>query len=511
MAAVTARTVCAPSEVTARPEPVGGRAAGRARASIGTGRLAAVALALALPALAAAGVRPAFGGTLRVGLPAAPRTGADAISAADLLVARALAAPLLDVDPSGALVPGALAEVPAPEAGGRAFRLRVRPGLVDAAGRPLGAADVAQRFVAVLRDGPGSPHAWLALPVLGADAVLEGRAATLAGVQVLSPTELLVTLAAPLPQFPLALAATPLALPGAGPFVAAARAGAEGPLRLVPNARHHAGLPFAAAVELRAVDARSAARAVEQGALDLVLRPEAAGGRAGPALPALSVTVAALNRARLGAAAEPLRRALAALDRTELARRFARGAAEPLRTLVPPAILPGAPAPAPGERGAVPAAGGPPRRIVLVADGAAPDQRALAARLQVKLFDRGVDAALDVVDGPRLRARLAAGDYDVALVQADVLVPDPALAAAQLAFATRGAAAARRALADLAGPPSAEAALAAADRLARDLALVPLVAVAPRASRGPALEGLAARPDGVVDLAALWRLGGDAR
>jgi hypothetical protein len=50
-----------------------------------------------------------------------------------------------------------------------------------------------------------------------------------------------------------------------------------------------------------------------------------------------------------------------------------------------------------------------------------------------------------------------------------------------------------------------------ADRLARDLALVPLVAVAPRASRGPALEGLAARPDGVVDLAALWRLGPEAR
>jgi peptide/nickel transport system substrate-binding protein len=465
------------------------------------------ALALALPALAAAAVRPAFGGTLRVGVPAAPRATGEGDGAVDLLVARALSAPLLELDPSGALVPGALAEVPSPEAGGRAFRLRLRPGLVDAAGRPLGAADVARRFVDLLSDGARSPNAWLALPVLGADAVLEGRAATLAGVQVLSPTELLVVLAAPLPQFPLALAATPLALAGAGPFVAAPRVGPGEPLRLVPNPRHHAGLPFAAAVEVGRVDARAAPRAVEQGALDLVLRPEAAGGRPGPALPALAVTVAALNPARLGAGTEPLRRALAALDRTELARRFARGAAEPLRTLVPPSILAGAPPP---ERGAAPA-GSPPRRIVLVADAGAPDQRALAARIQVKLFDRGVGAALDLVDGPRLRARLAAGEYDVALVNLGVLAADPALAAAQVAWATRGAAAARRALADLAGPPPPEGALAVADRLARDLALVPLVAVAPRASRGPALEGLAARPDGVVDLAALWRLGPEAR
>ncbi|HET8539440.1 MAG TPA: ABC transporter substrate-binding protein, partial [Anaeromyxobacter sp.] len=202
-----------------------------------------------------------------------------------------------------------------------------------------------------------------------------------------------------------------------------------------------------------------------------------------------------------------LRRELAALDRAELARRFVRGAAEPLATLVPPALLPGAPPPAaPGDRG-----GAPPRRIVLLADAAAADQRALAERLQVKLFDRGAGAALDLVDGgARLRARLAARDWDVALVPVTVLAPDPALAAGQVAWAARGGAAARRAMAELAAA-APEALPAAADGLARELGIVPLVAAGLRASAGAALQGLAVRPDGAIDAAGLWRLGGAPR
>jgi peptide/nickel transport system substrate-binding protein len=122
---------------------------------------------------------------------------------------------------------------------------------------------------------------------------------------------------------------------------------------LVRNDRYLEGRPFADAVELQARDARVAARLLERGALDLVLRPEAAGTR-GAALPALTVTVAVVNADRLGAGAEPLRRALAAIDRGELARRFVRGAAEPLATLVPPALLPGAPPPAAAGSGPPP-------------------------------------------------------------------------------------------------------------------------------------------------------------
>jgi peptide/nickel transport system substrate-binding protein len=476
-------------------------------------RRAVALLATLLPALAAAGVRPAFGGTVRVAVPSAPAAGGEGTGPVDLLLQRALAAPLLELDGGGRLHPGALAEVPLAEDGGRAFRLRLRPGLADAEGRPFGAAELAAQLTRLLRASPPSPHGWLALPIAGSEAVLAGQASSLAGVQVLSPTELLVLLSHPLPRFPLALATSPLSVPGAGPFVAGPSSAPGAPLRLEANPRHHAGRPFADAVELRPVDPRSAARLLAQGGVDLVLRPEAAGGRPGPALPALTATVAAVNVERLGAGAEPLRHALASLDRGELARRFVRGPAEPLATLVPASILGGGPAPGATERSHAPSApvarraASAPGRISLLADSSAPDQRALAERIQVKLFDRGVAATLELVDGPRLRSRLAAGAYDVALVPVPVLAPDPALAAAQVAWTARGPAAARRALEALAGA-SPEAGAEPLDALARELGLVPLVATGWRASLGPALEGLVARPDGALDLAELWRVGG---
>lgn len=471
-------------------------------------RRAALALALLaalLPAVAAAGVRPAFGGTVRIAVPSAPAASGAEAGPVDLLLERALAAPLLELDAAGRLLPGALAEVPLAEDGGRAFRLRLRPGLADAEGRLIGAAEIAAQLAGLLRASPPSPHGWLAMPIVGSEAVLAGRATSLAGVQVLSPTELVVVLSHPLPRFPLALAASPLAVPGAGPFVAGPRAPGA-PLRLDANPRHHAGRPFADSVELRPADPRSAARLLAQGAVDLVLRPEAAGGRPGPALPALTATVAAVNVERLGAGAEPLRRALASLDRGELARRFVRGPAEPLATLVPPSLLPGPPPTARTAPPAVRGAAAPPRRIALLADRSAPDQRALAERIQVKLFDRGVAATLELVDGARLRSRLSAGAYEVALVPVQVLAPDAALAAAQVAWTARGPAAARRALEALsAATPETSADVLSG--LAGELGLVPLVAAGWRASLGPALEGLTARPDGAVDLAGLWRVG----
>jgi peptide/nickel transport system substrate-binding protein len=146
---------------------------------------------------------------------------------------------------------------------------------------------------------------------------------------------------------------------------------------------------------------------------------------------------------------------------------------------------------------------------VLLADASAPDQRALAERLQVKLFDRGVRAALDLVPAERFRARLAAGDYDVALCWVPVLAPAPAPAAAQIAYAVRGAGAARRALEALAGV-APDAVRREADRLARELGIVPLVAASPRSSLGPALQGLAPGGDGAIDLGDLWLLGAGA-
>jgi peptide/nickel transport system substrate-binding protein len=453
-------------------------------------------------------------------VPTAPRPpGAGGNAFADLLAARATAAPLLEVDARGALVPGALAEVPTPEVGGRAFRLRLRPGLTDAAGRPLGAGELAAHLTALVAAGAPAAGAWIALPVLGADALLDGRAQLLAGVQVLSPTELLVTLSFPLAEFPWLLATAPAALPGAGPFVALPRRAASDPLVLAPNARHHRGRPFAGELALYPVDPRAAARQLEQGRLDLVLRPEPAGGRPCAFLPALTATVAAVNAARLGPGAEAVRRALAAVDRAELARRFVRGPAEPLATLVPGAILPPVPpssdAPAallPPHPGPLPSrrVGGEGGAVTLLADGSAPDQRALAERLQVKLFDAGVRASLDVTDAARFAERLARGDHDVALVPVSVTAVRPALAAGQLAFAARGGAAARGAMERLAGLEG-EAAAAEATRLAAELDLFPLVASGVRASCGPALQGLAPGADGAFDAGDLWLVGGGAR
>ena len=468
-----------------------------------TGTLAAAAVLAALvlaPAPSAAGVRPAYGGTVRIGVAAPPSVVPGAPSSADALIERATSAPLLEVDGAGALVPGALAEVPVAEAGARAFRLRVRPGLTDASGRPLGAPDVAARLAALLAPGPRSPDAWAALPVLGADALLDGRAPLLAGVQVLSPSELLVTLAFPLPELPWLLASSALALPGAGPFTLAPRRTPSDPVVLVHNDRHHRGRPYADELRLEVTDARTASRLLEQGRIQLVLRPEGAGPRA-VALSPLTVTVAALQPSRLGPGAAAVRAALAAVDRGELARRFVRGPAEPMRTLVPPAILPGGAA-----EPAAPAGAPPPARIALLADAGEPDQRALAERLQVKLFDRGVRASVELVDSARHRARVAAGDYDVALVPVRVEALRPALAAGQVAYAVRGAAAARRTLAALAGLEG-DAAAAAAASAGRDLDLVPLVATGLRATPAPALQGATPRPDGGLDPGALWLLG----
>jgi len=480
-------------------------------------RLAAVLCALAA-ALAAgtahAGVRPAYGGTIRIALPVLPRERDPALASepADLLLARATAGQLLEVTEDGRLAPGLLEEVPVPEAGGLAFRLRVRAGSRTASGAPLGAADVAHALERLLSRARPSPHAWVALPILGADALLAGRTATLAGAQVLSPRELLLRLAFPLPELPWLLASPALAIPGAGAFVPAASGAPSRSVELAPNPGAAAGLPFAGRLVLVAADARGAARLLEKGALELVVRPEAAGGVV-TALPALTVTLVAVNAQRLGDAAPAVRAALAAIDRAALARRFARGPAVALATIVPPALLgdpppapPGRPAPAGASAARAPAAARPLR--LLVPDDS-PDARAAAERIQVTLFDRGLRARLEPVPRAALASQLAARDHDVAVLSVTVLAHRPALAAGQVALAVAGPDAARRAMALLAGKEGASAQDAAA-ALSASLDVVPLFATGLRVSAAPALQGLAPGADGAFDPGGLWLLGGGA-
>jgi peptide/nickel transport system substrate-binding protein len=114
---------------------------------------------------------------------------------------------------------------------------------------------------------------------------------------------------------------------------------------------------------------------------------------------------------------------------------------------------------------------------------------------------------LEPADRVRFGVRLRAGDYDVALVSVPWPSASPPLAAAAVAHAVRGPLAARRALAALGGLRD-EALAAAAQRTARELDVVPLVATGLRLTRGGAVEGAVADGHGPIDPGGLWRVGG---
>jgi hypothetical protein len=142
------------------------------------------------------------------------------------------------------------------------------------------------------------------------------------------------------------------------------------------------------------------------------------------------------------------------------------------------------------------------RRLALLVPAAAELPRAVADRLQVKLFDRGVRVAVEALPAEALAARLASGDYEIALVSAAFAASSPALAAVEAAFALGGAASARRALARLGSTDPA----GVAAEIAAEAGAVPLLATGLRASARPGLAGLAPALDGGVDLGDLWML-----
>ena len=137
-------------------------------ARVRTSVLLAVLGLLALPLPALAGLRPAYGGELHVLLSSPPRVSDPALATepADLVLVRAVHDTPLELDERGRLSPGLLEEVPSPEAGGRAFRLRLRAGLRFADGTPLLAQDLAASLSRLLAGE--APNAWLALPTSSA-------------------------------------------------------------------------------------------------------------------------------------------------------------------------------------------------------------------------------------------------------------------------------------------------------------------------------------------------------
>ncbi len=460
-------------------------------------------LALAAPRGAGAGARPRYGGDLTVLLPSSPALPdpTRAVSPADLAAVRAAHATLLEVDERGALRPGLLEALPEAEGAGGAWRLRIAPGLRFQDGQPIGAADVAASLARLA--GSGSAYGWIADALEGAAAVRDGRASSIPGVQVLSDRELRLAFSHPLPILPEALATLPTALVrdgaggalvGAGPFrpVGATERG----VRLAAFDGYHAGRPYADALLLAGADARAAARAMASGAADVAVRPEPLGRRSGAETGPRGVVLAVVSR-RLGPAAEPARRALAALDRRDLAR-LVLAPVVPLTALLPPPLLPAAPPRAPARE-----VGAPPARLTLLLPDGADAPRAAAARIQVKLYDRGVRVALESAPAAVFASRLASGDFDAALVTVWLVSRAPALELAQIAAAVGGRERGARALlqaaaADGAALPGVAAALEA------DLLAVPLYATGLRASPRDGLEGSWFRSDGTLELGDAW-------
>lgn len=473
-----------------------------------SGRSAWPLLALLVPLAAAAGVRPRYGGELRVVLPSAPveLDPAQATSPSDLVAVRAVHATLLEVDALGQLHPALLEAVPAPEEGGRAFTLRLAPGLRFQDGRPLGAAEVAASLARAA--GPRSANAWVAAAIEGSAEVREGKARLLSGVRVLSARELRIALSYPFPEFPQALATLPSAIVSPGPDGAPVGAGpfrpvgvAHGELQLAPFDGFGGGRPFLDALAL--ATAGDPARALDGGRAGAVLRPELLGPlRAGAAGSVGSTgpwcAVLAVVSRRLGASVEPTRAALGALDRADLSR-LVRAVVGPLGGLLPPPMLSdgvgrAAPARAPGAL---------PGRLELLVPKGDDALRAAAARIQVKLYDRGVRVAVESAPAPVFAARLASGAFDAALVPVWLAARTPALALAQVATALggreRGALALARAAAAAPGElPGVAAGLEA------ELMAVPLFTQGLRFVARDGVQGASLRRDGTLDAANAW-------
>lgn len=447
------------------------------------------------PAAAAPRARPC--GELRLMLPGAPTAFDPAIlhGTADLLLARAVHAGLLDLGPDGALQPALAAELPELSADGRVLRFRLRPGLRFHDGGPITAADAVESLSRLLRPEVRSPHGWIAAAIEGASEVRSGRAQVPSGLSTPSELELQIRLSEPLPGFLRALAAPPAALvragslAGAGPFRPAARTADA--LKLVAFAGHHRGRPWCESLHLSWPEPAAAARRMARGEGDLALRLEVLPGFVPQELPLATAVVAQVRSQRLGPAAEQVHRALASLDRAELAR-LLRGPARPLASLDLSAPHPATP-PAAGPRGpALPA------RLGLLAPASL---RALADKIQVKLFDRGVRVAVESVPDGSFAARLETGVHELALVPVALPSDDPALGLAALAAALGGSARGDAMLQEAARDPAGAAAAAEAELRAVPLALVWL-----RASAQPGLQGLAPARDGALDPGGLWLL-----
>nr|WP_153866336.1 MULTISPECIES: peptide ABC transporter substrate-binding protein [Myxococcaceae] len=441
--------------------------------------LLSLTLGLALPAHAAG--RPPYGGTLALAhagaLPPADPALADTPEQATL---RALGASAMCRLPTAQ---GAVQPV-------LALKLeRTRPQLLEVT---LPSPALASAFARALSRLSGSeapsPYRALLQPLQGEGRKLSATGATLP-----------LALAYPWPDLERALCHPALGAPEApGPFTQAP-AGAW-----TAQPRQPEGRPFLDAVVPTRAEERELARRLGTGEAQVALGgPGPEGAPGGGA--ALYATYLAFSPRRVPA---DFRQAVeSVLDRVDLTRLYVRGPAEPMAGLLPPALAAALPGAAPAAPRPAPPASAGGRRVTLLYDAQLADQRAVAERLQVKLYERGYAVALQALPRAALRARWAAGDYEL-MLHAVLLPPVPSLALA-VALDTGG----RHDLLGVELPRlGAVADQAARDARAREraLALAPSVPLVPLYAQGlalrarPELQGLAWDAQGLALLAGAW-------
>ena len=100
----------------------------------------------------------------------------------------------------GRIVPWLASEIDSEE-GGTRFRFRLRRGVRFHDGRSLTARDVRYSFERTLQNAK-SQSRWLLSPIRGASALLKGTSSELAGLKIVSPSELVLELEKPVSFFP---------------------------------------------------------------------------------------------------------------------------------------------------------------------------------------------------------------------------------------------------------------------------------------------------------------------
>ncbi len=213
----------------------------------------------------------------------------------------------------------------------------------------------------------------------------------------------------PWPDLESALCHPALSIPGAGPF----KLGLNAPGRYAADVSFPGGRPYLDELVVTSTDDRGAERLFSQRKVQAAMGLNPRDGEKAP----LPYATALLFSPSL-----PLtfRNAFeSSVDRGDLVRFFVRP---------PAAALPAGTAPP------RPPTISPPREVTLLFDASLDDQRAVAARLQVRLNPLGYRVALKALPRRELRARWAKGDYELMLFS--MLLPTKQASTLALALET---------------------------------------------------------------------------